>query len=77
MDVLRKVGLPWYNNVPNSPEQVDPSWPFQFKDYEKRAVVAKGRRVGDAQAFGYVTSWDEANQHGIRSLQHELRRCRQ
>ncbi|KAF9894008.1 hypothetical protein FE257_008979 [Aspergillus nanangensis] len=71
--VLPEVGLPWHNNNVNSPEEVDPTWPFQFKLYEKRAVVAKGRRVGDADAFGYVTSWDEANHYGIRSLQHELR----
>ncbi|KFY36069.1 hypothetical protein V494_05331 [Pseudogymnoascus sp. VKM F-4513 (FW-928)] len=72
-DVLREIGLPWHNNNLNSPEEIDPTWPFQFKEYEKLAVRAKGARVGDEQAFGYIASWAEANQYAIRSLQHELR----
>lgn len=72
-DVLRQVGLPWHNNNINSPDQIDPSWPFQSKEYEKLVVRAKGTRVGDEQAFGYIASWDEANQYAIRSLHHELR----
>ena len=75
-EVLRDAGLPWHNNNLNLPDEIDPSWPFHFKEYEKQAVLSKGARVGDEDASGYVCPWHEANHYAIRALQHELRRQR-
>ncbi|KAK2841612.1 hypothetical protein FQN49_006081 [Arthroderma sp. PD_2] len=71
--IMSEAGLPWYNNNLNRPEEIDPSWPFHTKEFERLAVTAKGDRVGDKTASGYICSWDEANQYGIRALQQELR----
>lgn len=70
---LQKAGLPWHNNNLNLPEEVDHSWPFNFKVLERKAVLLKGARVGDPNASGYICNWMEANQYGIRALQQELR----
>lgn len=70
---LQKAGLPWHNNNLNLPEEVDHSWPFNFKVLERKAVLLKGARVGDSNAGGYICNWMEANQYGIRALQQELR----
>ncbi|MCJ1461293.1 hypothetical protein MMC28_011675 [Mycoblastus sanguinarius] len=71
--LLRDAGLPWYNTHLNLPDEIDPSWPFHFKDFERQAVLLKGARVGDNEPAGYVCSSDEANLYGIRALQQELR----
>ncbi|KAL8676502.1 MAG: hypothetical protein Q9186_006986 [Xanthomendoza sp. 1 TL-2023] len=70
---LQKAGLPWHNNNLNLPEEIDPSWPFHFKDFERHAVLSKGCRVSDDQVSGYVCDWGEANQYAIRALQQESR----
>lgn len=75
-DLLREAGLPWHNNNLNLPDEVDHSWPFNFKVFERQVVISKGARVGDNQASGYICAWSEANQYGIRALQQELRRQR-
>ncbi|KAI4255883.1 MAG: hypothetical protein L6R42_006508, partial [Xanthoria sp. 1 TBL-2021] len=73
---LRDAGLPWHNNNLNLPDEIDPSWPFHFKELERQAVLSKGARTGDNLAAGYVCDWAEANQYAIRALQQELRRQR-
>ncbi|KAL8839812.1 MAG: hypothetical protein Q9176_004215 [Flavoplaca citrina] len=73
---LRDIGLPWHNNNLNLPDEIDPSWPFHFKELERQAVLSKGARVGDGLAAGYVCDWAEANQYAIRAIQQELRRQR-
>ncbi|KAI4130883.1 MAG: hypothetical protein LQ338_001480 [Usnochroma carphineum] len=73
---LREAGLPWHNNNLNLPDEIDPSWPFHFKEFERQAVLWKGARVGEPAAAGYVCDWAEANQYAIRALQQELRRQR-
>ena len=65
-ELLRDAGLPWYNNHLNSPDEIDPSWPFHFKEFEKQAVLVKGARVGDEHASGYICPWSEANHYAIR-----------
>ena len=75
-ELLRDAGLPWHNNNLNLPDEIDPSWPFHFKEFEKQAVLSKGARVGDEHASGYVCPWSEANHYAIRTLQQELRRQR-
>ena len=75
-ELLRDAGLPWHNNNLNHPDEIDPSWPFHFKEFEKQAVLSKGARVGDEQASGYICPWSEANHYAIRALQQELRRQR-
>lgn len=72
--VLRDAGLPWHNNNLNMPEDIDKSWPFHFKDFERHVVLTKGARVDDKNAAGYVCNWTETNQYGIRAIQQELRR---
>ncbi|KAI4252462.1 MAG: hypothetical protein LQ352_004273 [Teloschistes flavicans] len=71
---LREAGLPWHNNNLNLPEEIDPSWPFHFKEFERQAVLSKGSRVSKDQVSGYVCDWAEANQYAIRALQQESRR---
>ena len=71
--VQRDAGLPWHNNNLNLPEDVDKSWPFHFKDFERHVVLTKGARVGDNNAAGYICNWAETNQYGIRAIQQELR----
>lgn len=73
-NLLRDVGLPWHNNNLNLPNEIDPSWPFHFKDFERQVVLSKGIRVGDDKASGYICAWSEGNQYAIRALQQELRR---
>ncbi|KAK9777065.1 putative Histidine decarboxylase [Seiridium cardinale] len=74
-NVLRDAGLPWYTINLNMPEEMDRSWPFHFKSFERHVVLAKAARVGyHDQVTGYVAPWLETNLYGIRSLQHELRR---
>ena len=75
-ELLRDAGLPRHNNNPNLPDEIDPSWPFHFKEFEREAVLAKGLRVGDENPSGYVCPWSEANLYSIRALQQELRRQR-
>jgi len=75
-EILRDVGLPWLNNNLNLPDDIDPSWPFQFKNFERHAVIAKGTRVDDGEASGYICTWSEGNLYAIRALQQELRRQR-
>ena len=75
-ELLRDAGLPWHNNNLNHPDEIDPSWPFHFKEFEKQAVLSKGARVGDENASGYICPWSEANHYAIRALQQELRRQR-
>ena len=75
-ELLRDAGLPWHNNNLNLPDEIDPSWPFHFKEFEKQAVLSKGARVGDEHASGYICPWSEANHYAIRALQQELRRQR-
>ena len=75
-EVLRDAGLPWLNNNLHLPEDIDPSWPFQSKYFEREAVVAKGARVGDDDPSGYICNWSEGNLYAIRALQQELRRQR-
>ena len=75
-ELLRDAGLPWHNNNLNLPDEIDPSWPFHFKEFERQAVLSKGARVGDRNPSGYVCSWSEANHYAIRALQQELRRQR-
>ncbi|KAI0535797.1 hypothetical protein GGR58DRAFT_529060 [Xylaria digitata] len=70
---ITSVGLPWHNNQVNLPHEIDSSWPFHFKEFEIQLLQAKGARVGDPNASGYVTSYDEANLYCIRALQQELR----
>lgn len=48
------------------------SWPFHFKTFERVAVLAKGKRVQDPDASGYITNWSEGNYYGIRALKQEL-----
>ncbi|KAF3927925.1 hypothetical protein ABW20_dc0107254 [Dactylellina cionopaga] len=71
--VLADVGLPWHNNQINMPDEIDTSWPFHFKDYERQVIRQKGARVGDVNASGYVSTSKEANCYCIRALQQELR----
>lgn len=71
---MASVGLPWFNNQLNLPNEVDTSWPFHFKEFEAQVIRAKGARVGDPDALGYVTSHEEANLYCIRALQQELRK---
>ncbi|KAJ8132421.1 hypothetical protein O1611_g1201 [Lasiodiplodia mahajangana] len=71
---LASIGLPWHNNQVNLPNEIDTSWPFHFKEFEAQLIQAKGTRVGDPNASGYVTSYDEANLYCIRALQQELRK---
>ena len=75
-ELLRHAGLPWHNNNLNHPDEIDPSWPFHFKEFEKQAVLSKGARVGDEHASGYICPWSEGNHYAIRALQQELRRQR-
>ncbi|KAL9593630.1 MAG: hypothetical protein Q9219_007462 [cf. Caloplaca sp. 3 TL-2023] len=75
-EVLRDAGFPRFANNLNLPDDIDPSWPFQTKYFEREAVIAKGRRVGDEDASGYVCSWGEGNLYAIRALQQDLRRQR-
>ena len=73
---LADVGLPWHNNQINMPDEVDTSWPFHFKSFERKVIRAKGARLGDPLASGYVCNYSEANLYCIRALQQELReRC--
>jgi glutamate/tyrosine decarboxylase-like PLP-dependent enzyme len=53
-----------------------PSWPFHFKEFERVAVVSKGRRVSDPDPSGYIATWSEGNCYGIRALKQELFRQR-
>lgn len=71
--LLRDAGLPWYNDSLNLPDEIDPSWPYHFKEFERQAVLLKGARVDDSEPAGYVCNSDEANLYGIRALQQELR----
>ncbi|KAK7744297.1 hypothetical protein SLS62_010255 [Diatrype stigma] len=71
--ILAEVGLPWHNNQINMPDEVDTSWPFHFKSFEREVIQAKGTRVGDPAASGYVCNYSEANLYCIRALQQELR----
>ncbi|KAH9873931.1 hypothetical protein IAQ61_004558 [Plenodomus lingam] len=73
-NVQRDAGLPWHNNNLNLPEEIDKSWPFHFKEFERHVVLAKGARVDDFDAAGYICNSIEANQYGIRAIQQELRR---
>ncbi|KAL8963292.1 MAG: hypothetical protein Q9193_000432 [Seirophora villosa] len=73
---LRDAGLPWHNNNLNLPDEIDPSWPFHFKEIERQAVLSKGARVGDPSVAGYICDWVEGNLYAIRALQQELRRQR-
>lgn len=73
-ELMSDAGLPRHNNNLNLLDEIDPSWPFHFKEFERQAVVAKGLRVGDENASGYVCPWSEANLYSIRALQQELRR---
>lgn len=75
-EVLRDVGLPWLNNNLNLPDDIDPSWPFQFKRFEREVVIAKGARVGAKDVSGYICTGNEGNLYAIRALQQELRRQR-
>ncbi|KAI4179413.1 MAG: hypothetical protein L6R41_007858 [Letrouitia leprolyta] len=75
-EVLQDVGLPWLNNNLNLPDEIDPSWPFQFKHFEREVVITKGARVGDMDASGYICTGNEGNIYAIRALQQELRRQR-
>jgi hypothetical protein len=34
-DLLREVGLPWHNSNVNMREDIDQSWPFHFKAFER------------------------------------------
>jgi len=70
---LQELGLPVHNNNLNLPEEVDDTWPFNFKSLEREAVISKGARVGDGSASGYICNWSEANHYGIRALQQEFR----
>jgi hypothetical protein len=72
--VQRDAGLPWHNNNLNLPEDIDKSWPFHFKEFERNVVLTKGARVADSAAAGYICNMIEANQYGIRAIQQELRR---
>ncbi|KAL8834368.1 MAG: hypothetical protein Q9170_003778 [Blastenia crenularia] len=72
-NILREAGLPWHNNNLNLPDEIDPTWPFHFKEYERQAVLTKGARVGDDNAAGYCCDWVEGNMYAIRALQQELR----
>ncbi|KAB8259716.1 pyridoxal phosphate-dependent transferase [Aspergillus pseudonomiae] len=72
-EALCHAGLPWHSNNVNMPNEIDPTWPLHFKHFEQQVVGAKGARVGDMEALGYVCTWDEATQYAIRSLQQELR----
>ncbi|KAF9767248.1 hypothetical protein IL306_000203 [Fusarium sp. DS 682] len=54
------------------PDETDSSWPFHFKTFERVAVLAKGRKVSDPDASGYITNWSEGNYYGIRALKQEL-----
>ncbi|WP_183155103.1 pyridoxal-dependent decarboxylase [Mycobacterium kansasii] len=71
--LLRELGLPVHNNNLNLPEEVDDTWPFNFKSLEREAVISKSARVGDETASGYICNWTEANHYGIRALQQEFR----
>lgn len=71
--MLADVGLPWHNNQINMPDEIDTSWPFHFKSFELEVLRAKGARVGDPAASGYVCNHSEANLYCIRALQQELR----
>lgn len=64
-EVLRDAGLPWLNNNLHLPDEIDPSWPFQSKHFEREAVIAKGARVGDENPSGYVCNWSEGNLYAI------------
>ncbi|KAF3312952.1 hypothetical protein TWF173_006534 [Orbilia oligospora] len=70
---IAEVGLPWHNNQLNMPDEIDSSWQFHFKSYERRALREKGARVGDANATGYICTAREANCYCIRTLQQDLR----
>ncbi|KAB8275178.1 pyridoxal phosphate-dependent transferase [Aspergillus minisclerotigenes] len=71
--VLREAGLPWHSNNVNLPDDIDPSWPLHFKQFEEQVVNAKGARVGDPKPVGYVCCRDEATLFATRALQQELR----
>jgi hypothetical protein len=73
--IMRDAGLPWLHTHVNMPEDkgIDRSWPFHFKNFERHVIVTKGARVGCKDVTGYIASWMESNQYGIRSLQQELR----
>ncbi|KAJ6260165.1 hypothetical protein Dda_4388 [Drechslerella dactyloides] len=71
--MLAKIGLPWHNNQINMPDEIDTSFPFHFKAFEQLAIKEKGARVGDSDAYGYISNYNEANCWCIRSLQEELR----
>ncbi|KAI1340081.1 pyridoxal phosphate-dependent transferase [Xylariaceae sp. FL0016] len=71
--VLADVGLPLYNNQVNMPDEIDTSWVFHFKAYEREALRVKGSRLGDPKPAGYICNPVEANLYCIRALQQELR----
>ncbi|KAK6516206.1 hypothetical protein TWF506_006116 [Arthrobotrys conoides] len=71
--ILKEVGLPWHNNQVGMADDLDSSWPFHFKSYERDTLRAKGTRVGDPNAAGYICHPSEANCYCIRALQQELR----
>ncbi|KAF3088851.1 hypothetical protein TWF569_008890 [Orbilia oligospora] len=71
--ILKDVGLPWHNNQVGMADDLDSSWPFHFKSYERDTLRAKGSRVGDPNASGYICHPSEANCYCIRALQQELR----
>ena len=75
-EILRDVGLPWLSNNVNLPDEVDPSWPFQTKDFEGQDVIAKATRADNSEASGYICTWSEGNLYAVRALQQELRRQR-
>ncbi|KAJ2990437.1 hypothetical protein NUW58_g2951 [Xylaria curta] len=70
---LSNLGLPWHNNEVNLPDDIDTSWPYNFKAFETQVIRTKGARVGDAAPSGYVSNYDEANLYCIRALQQEFR----
>ncbi|KAK6357641.1 hypothetical protein TWF718_001949 [Orbilia javanica] len=71
--IFKEVGLPWHNNQVGMADDLDSSWPFHFKSYERETLRAKGSRVGDPNASGYICHPSEANCYCIRALQQELR----
>ncbi|KAI1871739.1 hypothetical protein JX265_005725 [Neoarthrinium moseri] len=71
---LAQSGLPWHNNQINMPDELDTSWPFHFKSFERAVIQAKGSRVGDANASGYVCNSHEGHLFCLRAIQQELRK---
>ncbi|KAF2220884.1 pyridoxal phosphate-dependent transferase [Elsinoe ampelina] len=71
---MQETGIFRFNNGILMPEDKPGNWPFHLKDFERRAVVAKGARVGlsPEEVTGYVCGASEAHQYCIRAVRDRI-----